>query len=50
MTSDQMADMLELIDAARWWALNEQEEAWALQIFQEGGLDDGAWGMSLDRP
>ncbi len=30
---DQMADMLELVDAARWWAFNEQEEAWALGMF-----------------
>lgn len=27
---DQMGEMLELIDAARWWVFNEQEEAWAL--------------------
>ena len=33
VTSDQISDMLELIDAARWWALNEQEEVWALGMF-----------------
>lgn len=30
---DQMAEMLGLIDAAQWWAFNEQEEAWALDMF-----------------
>jgi hypothetical protein len=33
VTSDQISDMLELINAARWWAFNEQEEAWALDMF-----------------
>jgi hypothetical protein len=49
VTYDQMADMLELIDAARWWAFNEQEEAWALDLFQDcKKVDDGEWGVRLE--
>jgi hypothetical protein len=47
VTCDQMADMLELIDEARWWALNEQEEAWALGLFQDCKVDDSEWGVRL---
>ena len=37
-----MGDMLELIDAARWWALNEQEEAWALGILSTEGFEENS--------
>ena len=40
VTSDQISDMLELIDAARWWALNEQEEAWALGVLLVEGFEE----------
>jgi hypothetical protein len=40
VTYDQMADMLELIDAARWWAFNEQEEACALGVLSVEGFEE----------
>jgi len=31
---DQLSEMLEFAEAARYWALNEHEEAWHLGLFQ----------------
>lgn len=36
IASANLADMLEMVEAGRWWALSEIEEAFDLGIFIEG--------------
>jgi hypothetical protein len=33
VSNENLADMLELVEAARMWALMEHEEAWAVGLF-----------------
>ena len=33
--SSQLSEILEFVEAARWWAHNELEEAWDIGIFAE---------------
>ncbi|WP_312623299.1 hypothetical protein [Pseudomonas juntendi] len=38
--SDQLSEMLEFAEAARYWALNEHEEAWYLGLFHFRSADE----------
>jgi hypothetical protein len=38
--SDQLSEMLEFAEAARYWALNEHEDAWHLGLFHYGSADE----------
>ena len=38
--SDQLSEMLEFAEAARYWALNEHEEAWHLGLFHFRSADE----------